>query len=112
MADEDPRPTGKLVKNLDIAGYLFPWDECSDQPVLMRSPAGGRFILPIFSSEQKLRDAMEWICPATPTRIKCILETREFLESIEAAGDVVVGADPYIHNGNTRWLQVTSVVIA
>ena len=98
------RATGHEIDGLDITGYLIPWDvEHEDRPILWRLP-GGAMLLPVFSTEAKLRAAMAAKSPGRDFRIKAIDEPVGFLESV--APHAVVGVDPRDVGGRTRFLAI------
>lgn len=109
MIGPQSQPTGRMVWNVDITGYLMPVYRENEQPVMLFFR--GDWILPIFSTEAKLLQAVEWMKPGADWKIKQIDEAGPFLESIWAYDNVRVGADPYIHAGNTRWLEIRSPAI-
>ena len=107
-----PHFTGKPLKSINITGYLFPWDKETDLPVLLRSHPDDKnpaYMLPIFSTAEKLYEAMrEWLKPDGPWKIKQIQDGIDFINSIHENQfvRVIIAADPYIVNGNTRFTAV------
>lgn len=104
-----PQFTGKSPVSINITGYIFPWWTDADQPMLVRSHPEDKnpaFMLPIFSTEDKLREAVrEWLSPDGPWKIKLIQDGIEFLSSFKRTG-LIIAADPHIVNGNTRFVAV------
>lgn len=102
-----PKFIGPL-KDADITGYLMPWYIQRDQPVLLSGKVDKTFILPIFSTEEKLREAIDWIKPPADWKIKRIDDGADFVNSVLEWGcAVIIGADPWITDkGNTRFMGV------
>lgn len=102
--------TGRVVEDLDIAGYLLPWDNARDQPVILRvtgwqPPA---WLVPIFSTPEKLEESRAWMPMPDDFGIKRIEDPEEFLSVTRAKERLLVGADPYRHgpSGRVRWWAV------
>ncbi len=99
----DPHPTGELPRLTSIEGFLFVVFLSDEQPVLIRQPEGGPTLLPIFSTREKLQEAIDcWIKVAEPWKIQRVDDHDEFIGSCLEAG-IEVAADPYLYQGNTRW---------
>lgn len=84
-------------------GCLIAWDVATDQPKFITIE--GVVFLPIFSSEELLRDAQMFLGWEPDLKIKQIEDTSEFLESV--LHKVRVAMDPKITpEGNTRFKEL------
>ena len=100
-----PRPTGAAVRAVRLDGCVFPWEDQTNQPVLLAMPGTEALYLPVFSDATKLRGVMRRARVAFD-RIKQIDDEDEFLDSIR--GQVVVILDPWFTlAGTIRFQQVT-----
>jgi len=96
----------KRVRPIDITGYLIPFDE-NEQPICVCIQDGGisgRMVV-VFSTEEKLRDTMEFI--GHPNfKIKQIDDPLEFCETLWEQHCRVI-CDPRIVGDNkTRWTEI------
>ena len=92
-----PRRIGTPPHDIDINGYFMP---CLDrQPILMSLDGTTDIFIPVFSSENKLRELMR-ISQSAFEGIVRITDPREFINSIQEArrhGEQIrVMVDPYI----------------
>jgi hypothetical protein len=115
---ENIKPTGKVIQRVNLNRGMILWDLDRDRPILMGLPGGVhgasdqstqliqpmKPIMPIFSSIDKLKECLTWFDPCCHWAVKCIEDPEKFLRSID--NRIILGLDPYIHKGNTRWLQV------
>jgi len=106
---EGPKPTGKPSGEVVLTGMLFPWD--GRQPVLLSMPGSLLFYLPLFSTEEKLRETMKQA--GVPFRsIKHVDDGAVFLASVYgdnpgALETLAVILDPYfLPSGRVRFTQV------
>lgn len=98
----DPHLTGLPPRLTSITGCLMLLFLDNRQPVLLRRPGGREWLLPVFSTKEKLDAALAWMNIADAWKIQQITDQAEFLEPL-AGHNIIVAADPYLHNGNTRW---------
>lgn len=100
--DEGPRRISNREINIDLAGYLCPF-ETETQPLLLNMPGTDDLFFAVFSTEPKLRSflaAYRLSC----SKIVQIADSRVFLDSV--LGQVRVCVDPYRHeNGRLRYLE-------
>ena len=96
----------ETVRSLDITGNLSPFF-ITDQPVLVKMPNEDAPFVLVFSTEEKLKEAMKYLLPPrSDYKIKHIDDGVEFCTSIFEAG-VRVMRDPYIVDGwKTHWTEV------
>lgn len=110
MADtiDSPRPTGRPHVDVTLTGGVFPWDGM--QPVLLSMPGSELYYLPVFSTEDKLRDLMA--TAGVPfVSIKRVDDGGQFLASVYenqgALETIRVILDPhYLPNGRCRFTQI------
>lgn len=89
------------LKTINIDGYLMAlYDNDPSDPVLI--VIEGQRFLPVYSTAEKLRESMNKI-NVTDYTIKQITDGRDFLDSVS---NMNVCADPYEHNGNTRFTNI------
>ncbi len=101
MDTPPPKPTGK-ISQVTVIGSLIPWQR--GQPVFMTVPGSPHTYLPIFSTEEKLRQVMQEIS-ITGYSIKQIDDTDEFLSSVPQHIPVIV--DPHRVGDKTRWTELS-----
>jgi hypothetical protein len=89
------------LKSVSITGYAMAlYDNDPSDPVLIMIE--NQTFLPVYSTAEKLNASME-LMNIKDFTVKRITDGADFLESV---GDLQVCADPYIHNGNTRFTLV------
>jgi hypothetical protein len=96
------------VHRLDITGHHFPWRD--DAPLLVHLDGTHDYFLPLFTSEQKLRDMMH-VFSIEMDSIKHIDDGPEFLDCIPtefATGERLrIMVDPYrAADGKTRFIEL------
>lgn len=108
MAKDVVKLRGQLER-LSMEHYLLPWNSVTDQPVFVKAETDQHLVIPIFSSEDKLRAAMDdWVKPQCPWTIKHIDDGPEFIEAIGKVA--LVALDPYPHEGKMRYTGVLSTM--
>jgi hypothetical protein len=117
MDPEDrPKPTGRSedVSLGALTGCLFPWDGL--QPVLIGMPGSSHLYLPLFHSEEALREVLAQGNVAFRS-IKQVVEGNEFYASIRKRkqlpenGEIKVIVDPYyLPNGRLRFVELQDLL--
>lgn len=77
----------------------------NDQPVIINMPGVTMQFVPFYSTVEKLYESMRYM-GYDDYNIKQVDNIKECVSSIVDYG-LRVMLDPYIHNGNTRWTELT-----
>jgi hypothetical protein len=99
-----------IAKPVVIAGCLIPWDGGTNMPVMLQLPDSGDWLLPIFSTEEKLSEAVPWMCDDAldEVQIKQIDDSEDFIKSVRESGEVItIALDPHpTPQGTTAFMGV------
>jgi hypothetical protein len=93
------------TRSISVTGNLMP-TYLDGQPVVARMQNIHSFFVVVFSSEEKLREAMKFLHPGASYKIKHIDDGEDFCESVWEQG-IRIMRDPYIVDGcKTHWTEV------
>jgi hypothetical protein len=95
-----PKPTGK-ISAVTVTGSLMPWKE--GQPVFMMVQGSPHTYLPLFSTEEELRQVMGDL-GVTDYSMKMVENLEEFLASVPP--EIPVIFNPHRVGDKTRWTEL------
>ena len=99
--------SGTPVLGIEASPMFTPFREVSgapcDQPVILHLQ--GQQFVAVFNDENKLCDQMK-LANAGEYKTNVLIDLEEFLISVTEAG-LRVMYNPYQHNGNMRWTELT-----
>lgn len=90
------------VHRIDVTGYAM-WAYADGQPMLVALE--GHLFLPIYATRQRAELGRAIAMPPEPVTLKQITDHADFLASVREAG-LRVMVDPYIADGNTRFIEL------
>jgi hypothetical protein len=96
----------ELVEPVVLTGCLLPWYIGREQPMWLTKERSKTILLPIFSSKEKLDEAMSWMKPQGRWKIKQIYDGTKFLSSFDDHPEIIVALDPYIIDGKTQFTGI------
>lgn len=93
------------MRPISVTGNVMPM-HLDGQPFLVQMPGIIAFFVVIFTSAEKLRDAMKTLGPGEEYKIKQVTDGKEFCQSLFEQ-NVRIMRDPYIVDGDkTHWTEI------